>query len=283
MGAWGPGISSNETFEDITYEFFELYNDGLTPEQVTNKLIADNQKILDDEEDRNNFWFALALAQWECKALDPELFTRVRTIIETGQDIEIWKELGASNPDLSKRQKVLEGFLQKLSADKKAPRKRKKKILRNSVFQAGDCLAYRMDNGNFGAALVLTDERDTEVGANCMAITAIDSPTKPSIEEILSSDIYIKHENETRFENNRLVDSWVDKPQIGCFSAINYKRDPVEIYLVGQVKLSKLYTNDSFVFRGFSWSHLQSMIPFKSEYIKINGSPKLKMKLKELL
>ena len=30
MGTWGTGISSNDIYEDINYEFFELYNQGIT-------------------------------------------------------------------------------------------------------------------------------------------------------------------------------------------------------------------------------------------------------------
>ena len=40
-----------------------------------------------------------------------------------------------------------------------------------------------MDNGNYGGAFVLTDEKGTEIGKNHIAITTIDKPTKPTIED----------------------------------------------------------------------------------------------------
>lgn len=70
MGAWGTAISSNDTYADIYGEFFDLYNDGLDVTEISKKLIADNQETINDKDDCNNFWFALAKAQWECKQLD---------------------------------------------------------------------------------------------------------------------------------------------------------------------------------------------------------------------
>ena len=130
MGNWGTGISSNDTFEDIKDEFFELYNEGLEPTEVTQKLVNSNQEIANDKEDANNFWFALALCQWECKALEPELLERITKIIESGTDIVLWKELGAEKSELTKRQKALDKFLEKLNSEKKSPKRRKKKVKR---------------------------------------------------------------------------------------------------------------------------------------------------------
>ena len=124
MGSWGTGISSNDTFEDIKDEFFELYNEGLQPNEITQKLINSNREIVNDKEDANNFWFALSLCQWECKALEPELLERITKIIKSGTDIELWKELGAEKTELTKRQKALEKFLEKLNSEKKSERPR---------------------------------------------------------------------------------------------------------------------------------------------------------------
>jgi hypothetical protein len=115
MGSWGTGISSNDIFEDIKDEFFELYNEGFEPLEITQKLINSNSEVINDKEDANNFWFALALCQWECKALESELLERVTKIIESGTDIELWKVLGAEKPELTKRQKTLDKFVEKLN------------------------------------------------------------------------------------------------------------------------------------------------------------------------
>ena len=56
MGTWGVAISSNDTYADIYSEFFDLYNDGLEVAEISVKLIRENQEIIDDLEESNNFW-----------------------------------------------------------------------------------------------------------------------------------------------------------------------------------------------------------------------------------
>ncbi len=182
MGHWGTGISSNDTFEDIKDEFFELYNKGYEPTEITQKLVSSNQEIIDDKEDGNNFWFALALCQWECKELEPELLKRISKIVESGTDIELWKELGAEKSELTKRQKALDKFLEKLNSDKNSPKKRKKKVYRDSIFKKGDCLSVELSNGTFGAAFVLEAEQHTEYGLNLIALCNYNSDEPPTIQ-----------------------------------------------------------------------------------------------------
>ena len=106
MGAWGTAISSNDTYADIYCEFFDLYNDGLDVAEISKKLIADNQETINDTDDCNNFWFALAKAQWECKQLDKDIFDRVKKVIETGADLEVWRQLDADEKDIRVLSKV---------------------------------------------------------------------------------------------------------------------------------------------------------------------------------
>src|SRR3989304_5290235 len=148
----------------------DLYDDGLEPSEISQRIINQNTELIEDYEDKNNFWFALAMAQWQCKSLDSDIFQRVKTIIETGEDLKIWEELGAYKKEINKRKKVLDSFLDKLSQEKVKPRKRKRKVLRDSIFQKGECLKFRLDNGNFGGAFVLTSEKQTEYGMNLIAI-----------------------------------------------------------------------------------------------------------------
>ena len=61
MGAWGTNIKDNDTSADIYADFFDLYNEGQNPTNISAKLIADNKELIDNIDDSNNFWFALAL------------------------------------------------------------------------------------------------------------------------------------------------------------------------------------------------------------------------------
>jgi hypothetical protein len=120
-------IKDNDTTSDIYVGFYELYNEGQNPTNISAKLIADNEELINDPDDCNNFWFALALAQWETKSLDLKIFDRVKIIIESNNDIEVWRSLDANEKDLAKRKIALEKFLIKLQTEKvKAKRKTKK-------------------------------------------------------------------------------------------------------------------------------------------------------------
>lgn len=280
MGAWGTGISSNDTYADIYEQFTDLYNEGLSVPEITKRLIDENQETINLKEDAPNFWFAIANGQWECKALDKKIFSKVEHIINSGEDIRIWKELDATPADLKAREKVLNKFLSKLQTEKDKPRKRTKKKFHNSIYQKGDCLTYLMDNDNYGGAFVLTEEYQTETGTNYIAITTIDQPTKPNLNDFKTTEVYIKRVNEISFKGTEMFREWVDQPQIGGFSAI-LKKHGVDIEVIGQLPIYKEYKIRQDRQIGFGWIALKSAIPFKDEYIKINGQTKAKLKLSE--
>lgn len=279
MGAWGTEVSSNDTYSDIYGEFIDLYNSGLTVPEITQQLIDKNQETINLPEDAANFWFALANGQWECKALDKDILKKIEGIIETGEDLAVWKELDASPADLEKRAKVLNKFLAKLQTEKVKPRRQTKKKLFNSIFKKGDCLVYVMENGNYGGAFVLTDEQQTETGTNYIAITTLDKREKPTMEDFVTSEVYTKREKKLRLKNSDIIEDWIDRPQIGGFSAVLFEKYGIDIEVLGQLPICydyKVGTNEQV---GFGWGMLQSTIPFKEEYIKLNGSAALKLKL----
>lgn len=278
MGTWGTAISSNDTYADVYDQFIDLYNDGLSVSEITRKLIADNQETINMPEATNNFWFALAKGQWECQCLDNEILAKVEDIILSGSDLAVWKELEASDADLKVREKVLCKFLEKLKTVKNKPRIRRKKKLYDSIFQKGDCLTYLMDNGNYGGAFVLTDERQTETGTNYIAITTIDMPVKPTVNDFKDAEVYIIRAKERKFKGSVLTENWVDQPQIGGFYATT-KRDSIDIEVVGQLPIYKEYKIRADLVVGFGWIILKSAISNKKEYIKLNGQSKSKLKL----
>ena len=135
-----------------------------------------------------------------------------------------------------------------------------------------------MENGNYGGAFVLTDEIQSSAGGNFIAITNIDQKQKPTIEDFKNAEVYIRREKMPYFEDNILKEKWIDKPQIGIFMAVSFKKENVEIEIIGQVKIKKEYKKEN-TFSGFGWGTLLTKIPFKTKYIEINGEPKTKIKL----
>lgn len=152
MGNWGTGIKDNDTSADLYDDFFELYNEGLKPADISKKILADNQELINNRYDSNNFWLTLALAQWETKSLEPEIFQKIKDIVDSKQDIEIWKELDADDETLKKRQQSLEKFLAKISIEKSKPKPKSKPA--KPIFSKGDCLTFKFSNGFFGGVVI---------------------------------------------------------------------------------------------------------------------------------
>lgn len=117
MGTWWTAIKDSDTFADIYDKFYELYNKGEQPGTISKKIIEDNWEILKFEE-RNNFWFAIALAQWETKSLDARILSTIEEIITSGADFKNWLDFGASEQDIRERKAVLNQFLKKIKSNK---------------------------------------------------------------------------------------------------------------------------------------------------------------------
>lgn len=107
MGIWDVKIESNDTFQDIYQSFFERYNRGEIPADISLIILNDFRESFNDIDDQHNSLFALALAQWETKSLDVSIFDRVRNIIKSDADIKVWKELGGDEKLLKKRTRFI--------------------------------------------------------------------------------------------------------------------------------------------------------------------------------
>ncbi len=135
MGSWNTTIKGNDTTLDIYSNFFELYNKGAHPVDVSQQIKEDFQDYFEDSEDRNNALFGLALAQWETKCLESEVFETVKAIIENGSDIKLWIDLGADEKMLKKREKELLKFLTQISVERPKPKRRVRPKFEFSVNQ----------------------------------------------------------------------------------------------------------------------------------------------------
>jgi hypothetical protein len=124
MGTWNTKIDGNDTFQDIYQNYFDLYNQGQNPIDISKQIQDDFAEMFNDYDDRNNSLFGLAFAQWETKSLDPTILKQVKEIIESGNDLAVWKGLGADEKILKQRQVVLDKFLSQISTEKEKPKRR---------------------------------------------------------------------------------------------------------------------------------------------------------------
>jgi len=271
MGAWKTAISSNDTYADIYGEFFDLYNSGLDVAEISEKLIADNQETINDLDDCNNFWFALAKAQWECKQLDKDIFDRVKKVIETGADLAVWRKLDADEKDIKKRKVVLDKFLTDLQTERPKAKSRKKKIIRQPVFEKGDCLTFKLENGNYGGAVVLEAIKDSEYGHNLIATTRINQPTKPTNKDFENAEVLVMN-----------YASWDNKPVVQWYLPIRHKQtshliekiDKIDIQLDFEIKNSM----NGFVADFDIWVIGVADLQFKSEENKPRSPTKQTIK-----
>jgi len=127
MGTWDTSIEGNDTFQDIYSNFMERYNSGDDPRQITETILSDFREYFLDIDDRNNALFGLSRAQWETNSLDAETLEQVKEIVRSGNDLKLWKGLGADEATLRKRKARLERFLKTISAEREKPKRRLKK------------------------------------------------------------------------------------------------------------------------------------------------------------
>ena len=119
MGAWGPGIFSDDLAADVRDAWREEILAGAEAEQASDALVAryDGQLIGDAEE--TVFWAALAAAQMETGRLQPAVRERALAVIEAGGDLELWDESGQR----AARERVVRRLATRLRGPQPRPKK----------------------------------------------------------------------------------------------------------------------------------------------------------------
>jgi len=186
MGTWGFNVLDNDTACDVHAEYIRLFNLNMTHAEIVAELFQLYAADLADEDSSPMVWLAMARAQWDCGAMEPRMLDRAREIIETGKMSNGWAQEGPQ--ELARHREAMATFLAKLQTPNPRPRKPRRAIQRKPVFQPGDCLAIRLSDGDYGAALVLENPpeevqpgEDTH-GINLIALMDYKGAEKPGIE-----------------------------------------------------------------------------------------------------
>src|SRR5690348_4616287 len=88
MGAWGPGVFSDDTACDIRDDYREYLGEGLTGEQATARILRGYKSSLADPNDATVVWLALAATQWKLGRLDPETLAQALHVIDAGTGLQ---------------------------------------------------------------------------------------------------------------------------------------------------------------------------------------------------
>ncbi len=157
MGCWGMGITQSDEYCEIYDRFMEEYDEG-------KPLLDIKQDILDeyleefDEDDGvlHDVYFAIGKAEWMCGGISDEILDKITQIINSGANIEFYRELEATESDLKMRKKNLDKFLNSLKIPREKTKKRKtptEKYVKIETpklpsFKCGDIFTYEV-NGKY--------------------------------------------------------------------------------------------------------------------------------------
>ncbi|MEV0158272.1 DUF4259 domain-containing protein [Micromonospora sp. NPDC050686] len=217
MGAWGPGLFSDDTACDVRDEYREMLEDGVDNDEATQRMLDSYAGALDDPDEATSVWLALAVTQSKLGRLHPTVHDRAIAAIDSGADLARWSD----NPRLAaKRRDVLE----KARAQLTGPQPQRKKVRRPSRhvtdLQPGDVLSYCAANGNL--ALLRVARIDDERHSVAPVLVALDftgthMPSQPELDTLAD-----KPEAPFRLDGSPLP-PWASASwRVAVFNRMNY-------------------------------------------------------------
>jgi hypothetical protein len=125
LGTWGTAVDADDVFADIHDAFLDLIEGGASPDVASATILQEFALSFADSDETFVAHFALAYAQWEQCALDPDLLARVREMVESGQDLQNWRDRDAAAATVAARERDMERFLAKISVPRRRRRPRR--------------------------------------------------------------------------------------------------------------------------------------------------------------
>lgn len=150
MGCWGMGLNQSDEYCEVYEDFMENYDEGMAVAEIREEILSKYLKEFGkDDPILQDVYFALAKAGWMCCDQSPEILKRAKAIIESGANLEFYRELGADDRDLALRQKKLRAFWDSLQTPRAKPRKRHPAPRERELpdLDAGDVLTYKAPQG----------------------------------------------------------------------------------------------------------------------------------------
>ncbi|RKN18958.1 hypothetical protein D7147_16285 [Micromonospora musae] len=217
MGAWGPGLFSDDTACDVRDEYREMLEDGLDDDEATQWMLDAYADALDDPDEATSVWLALAVTQSKLGRLDPRVRERAVAAIDKGADLARWSE----TPRLAaKRRDVLD----KARAQLTGPQPQREKVRPPSRhvtdLQPGDVLSYRAVNGNL--VLLRVAHIDDERHSVAPVLVALDftgtrMPPQPELDSLAD-----KSSTPFRLDGSRLPPWASTSWRVAVFKRIDY-------------------------------------------------------------
>lgn len=278
MGTWGTGILQNDTSADIYQRFRELYNEKKTRNVIIHELKTEFKEIEENEYTKNDFLFTIGLASWEICELDNKTLDEITTIIQNESDIEKWEKADADVVTIKSRKKVLTEFLKKIQKPRDKPIRNKKEIIRPPIFKKGDCIVLKLENGNYGGAIVL-DEFGMpvyDIPSNKIILTRLNQKTVPTLDDFRKSNLLLMNIGDHR-----------DGLNVNLFCSGGFKKGFDEDFIkVGNIEikgdLNELNGTKS-IGLTYAWYNIQKDLNDQFNHEVKNSKPSKTIKTKRIL
>lgn len=154
MGIDGAKIVDGDLAHDLYSEFMSLFDEKYSIAEIILSMSKWESSLVDDIE-REIYLSVMGLALWEIGESPEGFVDRLAVLLESGTSRDLWKDI---DPLLAAdRESELKKYLRKIRTPRKTPRSRKNyKVIRNRVFQVGDCVGLRIEDKQFLLCLLAT-------------------------------------------------------------------------------------------------------------------------------
>ncbi|HEX9520062.1 MAG TPA: hypothetical protein VF940_28280 [Streptosporangiaceae bacterium] len=147
MGAWGPGLWSDDTASDVRATYREALEDGLSDEDATAKVLAEFAAELADQDTSPVVSLALAVSQHDRGRLTGEIGDRALEVLRSGADWRRWQD--AEPRVRARRAAVLARVGDQLAGPQPAGQPVRRPARHVTALKPGDVLAFPAPSGRF--------------------------------------------------------------------------------------------------------------------------------------
>ena len=143
MGAWGPGLYSDDVTEDVRGIYVDKLHRGNNGEQASKEMIAEFEWAWSDEDDAPVFWFAMADMQWNYGRLQEEVKKKALYYLNDMKNLQRWEYENLKMSE--KRKQVLNELRKKLNTLQPPEKKVSQYRLYHCQWKVGDMYAYQLE------------------------------------------------------------------------------------------------------------------------------------------
>ena len=144
MGAWGPGLFSDDVACDVKEYYMNCLREEMSADEAEAAVVSYFGDELADSDDGPVVVLALADTAWRVGRLSEKLKEAAIRIIDTGEGLGRWEVEGKQL--LKKRQDVLQKLKEKLLSPQPSEKKVYKYRLYKCEWKIGDVFAYRFES-----------------------------------------------------------------------------------------------------------------------------------------